>query len=42
MLMTPRVLERIFVHEVFHFIWSRLPVPLRESFEALLSREIET
>src|SRR5688500_6518669 len=24
MLQTPRVLERIFIHEVFHFIWSRL------------------
>jgi hypothetical protein len=24
MLRTPRVLERIFVHEVFHFVWSKL------------------
>ena len=38
---TPRLLERIFIHEVFHFIWSRLSVPVRESYEALIDREIE-
>lgn len=40
MLRTPRVLERIFVHEIFHFAWPRLGNPLRSSFEELISREI--
>lgn len=37
----PRVLERIFIHEVFHFIWSRLGAPLRESFEQLIENETQ-
>ena len=41
MLRTPRVLERIFVHEVFHFVWSRLGAPLRNSFEALVASEFD-
>ena len=41
MLRTPRVLERIFVHEVFHFVWSRLGAPLRASFEALVAWELD-
>jgi len=41
MLRTPRVLERIFVHEVFHFVWSRLGAPLRSSFEQLITSEID-
>jgi hypothetical protein len=41
MLQTPRVLERIFIHEVFHFIWSRLGAPLRESFELLIDGEFD-
>jgi len=30
---------RIFVHEVFHFVWLRLGNPRRRSFEALLAGE---
>ena len=40
MLKTPRVLERIFVHEVFHFVWSRLGNPRRKAFEQLVKDEI--
>ena len=40
MLKTPRVLERIFVHEVFHFVWSKASRTLRESYECLLLNEI--
>jgi len=39
MLKTPRVLERIFVHEVFHFVWSRLAKRLRDSYERLVLAE---
>src|ERR671914_591869 len=35
MLRTPRVLERIFVHEVFHFVWSKLGNNLRTSYEEI-------
>lgn len=41
MLKTPRVLERIFIHEIFHFVWSKLGNPLRLSFEQLLRDEFE-
>ena len=41
MLRTPRVLERIFVHEVFHFVWSKLGTRLRASFEELVAQELE-
>lgn len=41
MLQTPRVLERIFVHEVFHFVWSKLGNELRASFEQLIAREYD-
>ena len=41
MLRTPRVLERIFVHEVFHFVWSKAGAKLRSSFEELVSSEFE-
>ncbi len=41
MLRTPRVLERIFVHEVFHFVWSKLGSALRLSYEQLVVAEIE-
>jgi hypothetical protein len=41
MLRTPRVLERIFVHEVFHFAWSKLGAKLRSSYEQLLVAEFE-
>ncbi|HYP06396.1 MAG TPA: hypothetical protein VER03_09160 [Bryobacteraceae bacterium] len=40
MLRTPRVLERIFVHEVFHFVWSKLGNKLRTSYEQLLAAEL--
>lgn len=40
MLRTPRVLERIFVHEVFHFVWSRLGKPLRDSWHGVIDAEI--
>lgn len=40
MLRTPRVLERIFVHEVFHFAWSKLGARRRASFEKLIAGEI--
>lgn len=40
MLRTPRVLERIFVHEVFHFVWSRLGQPLRDSWHQVIDAEI--
>jgi len=41
MVKTPRVLERIFVHEVFHFVWSRLPKKLRESYGGLITQEFQ-
>ena len=41
MLQAPRLLERIFIHEVFHFIWSRLGTPLRESFQKLIESEFD-
>lgn len=40
LLRTPRVWERIFAHEVGHFIWSRLPAALRESYTQLVHGEI--
>jgi hypothetical protein len=40
MVKTPRVLERIFVHEVFHFVWSRLSAALRDSYSNLILAEI--
>ena len=39
MIHTPRVLERIFIHEIFHFVWSRLGRPVRESYEELIDSE---
>jgi hypothetical protein len=41
MLKTPRVLERIFVHEVFHFVWSKLGNQVRQSFEDLVRAEVD-
>jgi hypothetical protein len=41
MLRTPRILDRIFVHEVFHFVWMRLGTRLRASFEELVASELE-
>ena len=31
---------RIFVHELFHFVWMRLGNPLRREFEDVLRREL--
>ena len=42
MLRTPRVLERIFVHEVFHFVWSKLGSTLRRSYEQVVLEEIDS
>lgn len=42
MLRTPRVLERIFVHEVFHFVWSKLGNKLRLSYERLVLQEFKS
>jgi hypothetical protein len=39
MIHTPRVLERIFIHEIFHFVWSRLGRNVRESYERMIDRE---
>jgi len=39
MVKTPRVLERIFVHEVFHFVWSRLSRKLRDSYAQMIMDE---
>jgi hypothetical protein len=36
----PRELARIFIHELFHFVWLRLGNPARRSFEELLRAEI--
>jgi hypothetical protein len=41
MLRTPRILERIFVHEIFHFVWFRLGANRRASFEDLVSSEFD-
>lgn len=35
-----REFARVFVHEVFHFVWLRLGNPLRRSYEALVAGEI--
>lgn len=37
---TPRELDRIFVHEVFHFVWYRLGAPRRAAYEELLRSEM--
>ncbi len=34
--------RRIFVHELFHFVWLRLGNPRRRSYELLVAREIAT
>ncbi len=36
----PRDLRRIFVHELFHFVWARLGNPARRAWEALLEGEM--
>ena len=36
---TPSEFPRIFIHELFHFVWLRAGNPLRRSFEDVLRRE---
>ena len=36
---TGREFPRVFVHEVFHFVWLRRPNAVRRSFEEMLRRE---
>jgi hypothetical protein len=38
----PRELARIAVHEIFHFVWARLPNRVRHGWEALLKDELRT
>lgn len=38
----PREFPRIFVHELFHFVWLRLGNPLRWSYENLLRAEFRS
>lgn len=38
----PRELARIAVHEVFHFVWARLPNRTRKGWEALLGDELKS
>jgi hypothetical protein len=40
LLRMPHRLDRIFLHEVFHFVWWRLGNRLRRSYEELLASEI--
>ena len=40
LLKSPAEFGRIFVHEVFHFVWLRLGNRLRRSYEALVAGEI--
>jgi hypothetical protein len=37
-----REFDRIFVHEIFHFVWLRLGNPRRWSYEALLREEMRS
>lgn len=41
LLRRPREHRRILVHELFHFVWVRLGRTDRESWEALLCREVQ-
>lgn len=36
----PRELERILLHEIFHFVWPRIGNRLRREFEALIAAEL--
>lgn len=38
----PQEFARIFVHEIFHFVWLRLGNPRRWSYEAMLAEEMRT
>jgi predicted SprT family Zn-dependent metalloprotease len=38
----PRELRRIFVHELFHFVWLRLGNPRRHAWEDMLRAELRT
>ncbi len=37
----PAELRRILVHELFHFVWVRLPNQVRREYEEIVRREIE-
>lgn len=37
----PRELDRILIHEIFHFVWARLGNPTRLAYEQQVRREIE-
>ena len=41
LLSRPRELERILVHELFHFVWLRAGNPARRSFERVIEAEIQ-
>ncbi|HUS08594.1 MAG TPA: hypothetical protein VMZ52_19975 [Bryobacteraceae bacterium] len=41
LLATPRHLTRIFIHEVFHFVWSRAGNSVRASYQELVDREFD-
>lgn len=36
----PGELKRILIHELFHFVWLRIPFAVRLSYEELLRREL--
>jgi hypothetical protein len=40
LLANPREMARIFLHELFHFVWLRLDNPTRRSWEAVLAEEV--
>jgi hypothetical protein len=40
LLRTPRQLARIFVHELFHFVWVRLGNAKRREYERLVENEL--
>lgn len=42
LLRTPHRLARIFVHEVFHFVWWKLGPDRRAEYASLIAREIRT
>lgn len=37
----PSELARVFIHEMYHFVWRRLGNPTRKSYEDLLAAEIQ-
>ncbi len=41
LLARPAELKRIWIHELFHFVWQRMGNPRRHSWEALITSEME-